>query len=101
MKVAVPVFESRDGLKIAPHFGKAKKFCIFDLESGDSTLIDVPEAEKGRGRIVAEILSRENVRLVICRSIGDGAREKLKEVGIEVRVTDKSNPEEAVEEVRS
>ncbi|AAB90572.1 MULTISPECIES: NifB/NifX family molybdenum-iron cluster-binding protein [Archaeoglobus] len=100
MRVAMPILDQKDGLRVAPHFGKARRFYILDLESGKSSVVEIPEAEKGRGRMIAEILREKGVSVVVCRNIGEGALERLKEAGIEVRKTDKSNPDDAVEDLR-
>lgn len=98
MKVALPVIEQKGkGYWVSPHFGKARKFYIFDTESGEAKIVDLPEVERGRGRLIAETLKREGVEFVFCREIGEGAKEKLEEVGIEVRSTGMSRVEEVVE----
>lgn len=95
MKVAIPVIKEL----VAPHFGKAKALYIFDTESGENYSKEIPEIGKGkgRGRIIAEMLRREGVKVIICKNIGEGAREKLIEAGIEVRKTNAKRVVEVAE----
>ena len=88
MKVAAPVLEKGvDGKKlINPHFGKSKLFAVVDTETGELKVLKNPatEQEKGRGRLIAEILYREGVEVLLVKDIGEGAFEKISSRGIRV-----------------
>ncbi len=68
--------------KIFPHFGKTRQFKIYETQ-GDrivsSRIVDVV----GSGHsALGDFLKNQGVQMIVCGSIGDGARMKLMEQGI-------------------
>ena len=80
------------------HFGKTKEFAIFDIE--ESKVVDnniLPVIGSGHGAL-AGLLKANNVDLVICGGIGEGARDALTELGIKYIAGVQGNVRHAVEE---
>ena len=80
------------------HFGKTKEFAIFDIE--ESKVVDnnlLPVIGSGHGAL-AGLLKANNVDLVICGGIGEGARNALTDLGIKYIAGVQGNVRHAVEE---
>lgn len=80
------------------HFGKTKEFAIFDIE--ESKVVDnniLPVVGSGHGAL-AGLLKANNVDLVICGGIGEGARNALTDLGIKYIAGVQGNVRHAVEE---
>lgn len=64
------------------HFGHTKQLKIYNIENQnivEEKILDV--SESGHGALV-EILCKNNVEVLICGGIGDGAKEGLKKANI-------------------
>ncbi len=80
------------------HFGKTKEFAIFDIE--ESKVVDnhiLTVVGEGHGAL-AKLLKDNNVDLVICGGIGEGARDALTGFGIKFIAGVQGNVRHAVEE---
>lgn len=77
-KIAVPW---EDG-EVFQHFGRAQCFKLYHV-SGEKTIhTEILESGGYSRRMLAELLSNQNVKIVICGGIGAGARNALAERGI-------------------
>lgn len=80
MKIAVTY---EDG-KVFQHFGHTEKFKIYEVEDGSiASEIILDTNGSGHGAL-AGILKKNNVDTLICGGIGGGAKNALKEAGIEL-----------------
>jgi predicted Fe-Mo cluster-binding NifX family protein len=89
MRVALPVAESRGGLYLIPHFGRAGKFAVVEI-SGEWRVVEVFDNPGlrleggGRAEAIAEALSARGVSTVIVYEIGPGAFNRLKARGFRI-----------------
>lgn len=101
MRVLVPVIPVKDELLLSPHFGRAVAFALFEIE-GDSYRFELhrnpvpPQQERGRGRSVVTFVSKLKPEVIIAKSIGPGAFEKMRALGIKVVKSEDRSAEEAV-----
>lgn len=80
MKIAIP----SDNGQIFGHFGHAEAFQIYSIENG-SIVSTVEVATEGSGHdAISAFLKNQNIDLVICANIGDGAVNALESNGIKV-----------------
>jgi len=86
-RVAIPIDENGNyvGDLNAPYFK------IVDLKTGRSWKIrnEFWNAQKMKGYLIAELLSRNGVDEVIVKRIGEGAKNHLKSRGIAIRISEK------------
>ena len=73
MKIAVP-YENGEGF---PHFGHAAEFKIYTAEDFKPIESEIVKIEDASHEAVAGYLKKRGVDLLICDSIGDGAREAV------------------------
>ncbi len=89
MRVALPVAESRGGIYLIPHFGRAGKFAVVEA-SGEWRVVEVFDNPglrlegRGRAEAIAEALSARGVSTVIVYEIGPGAFSRLKARGFRI-----------------
>ena len=97
MRIAVTFLAGQ----IFGHFGKTKEFAIFDIE--DKKVVDNHIlAVNGEGHAaLAVLLKQNNVNVVICGGIGEGASNALSQYNIEVVAGVQGNVRHAVEEYLS
>ena len=92
MRIAV-TYENDE---IFQHFGHSEAFKLYDVEDGKVVNSQVVEAS-GRGHgALAGMMSENDVKVVICGGIGDGATSALADAGIEVFSGAKGSCDEAV-----
>ena len=93
MRIAIPV----ENEEVFQHFGHSSTFRFFDvMDDGSKTIHDA--AVQGEGHdAVAEWLKAQNVQLVICGGIGDGAVSALRDVGILLCSGASGNAEECLD----
>ena len=95
MRVAVAY---DDGL-VYQHFGKTKRFKIYDIEKGKTILATtIHVGESGHGAL-ADILKKCGVEALICGGIGSGAKRALSEVGIDLYCGVKGETDNAISEL--
>ena len=70
----------KDG-SVFQHFGQTRQFKVFDTENNDSAILDSGEYSHGS---LATLLEMNGIEALLCGGIGDGARNMLKNRGIEV-----------------
>ncbi|NMC61655.1 MAG: dinitrogenase iron-molybdenum cofactor biosynthesis protein [SAR324 cluster bacterium] len=104
MKIAFT--SSGDNLRapLNPHFGRAPKFLIYDLENGDFEIIDNRQnlnAVQGAGIQSAETVSASKVGAVVTGHCGPKAFQALNLAGIKVFHTDSETIAEAIEKYKS
>ncbi len=82
MKIAIP---TRDNC-VDDHFGHCAYYSIYEIEQGKVISNETLESPKGCGckSNIAVTLKGIGVELMIAGSMGDGAKNKLTESGIEV-----------------
>ena len=73
MKIAVP-YENGE---VFPHFGHAAEFKIYTAEDFKPIESEIVKIEDASHEAVAGYLKKRGVDLLICDSIGDGAREAV------------------------
>ena len=99
MRVAIPCDEPDINAPIAPHFGRAKYFCIY--ENGTRRIIENPggKAMRRAGVVAANALVREKVDAVVAKSVGPNSSRILEAAGIRIILTTANTPAEAVREL--
>ncbi len=85
-RIAIPVDENGNYVGDL----NARFFNIIDLKSGRSWKIqnDFWNAQKMKGYLIAELLSRNKVDAIVVRRIGEGAKNHLKSRGIMIKLVD-------------
>lgn len=92
-KIAV-TFEDQE---IFQHFGKSKRFAVYTAENNvirERMILDC--GESGHSAL-AELLDKNDIDVLICGGIGGGAKDALKQRGIELVAGAQGNADEAVE----
>lgn len=69
---------------VGQHFGRTEQFKIYDVENGEVKTARVIDTNGTGHRALAGFLRAAEVETLICGGIGMGARNALKEVGIEL-----------------
>lgn len=80
MKIAV----TTEGTNIFQHFGQCKQFTMYETENSEikgKTLLDA--GENGHSAL-ATLLGANQVDLLICGGIGQGAKDALKSAGVQL-----------------
>lgn len=93
MKIAV----AYDNGNIFQHFGRTESFKLYEVE--DNTVISsevIGSNGIGHGAL-AGLLAEQNVDVLICGGIGEGAQSALAEAGVELCSGAEGNADEAVE----
>jgi len=82
MKIACP---TRDGI-IDDHFGHCAYYTLFTVENGKITAEETMDSPQGCGckSGIAPVLAEAGVMVMCAGSMGDGAKNVLNAVGIEV-----------------
>ena len=82
MRIALPTSE-KGSLEnpVAPHFGWAKNYLIFDTKTKEFEIFSNSEIS-GRKELPPEFLNKLGVKVVICFGLGRKAFDKFKEFGI-------------------
>lgn len=98
MKTCIPVSEDR-GLQspINEHFGKAPFHFIVDIDTGTSETVAKEEGCDGHCAPI-QLLIDKGVRQVLCKKIGQGASDKFRQSGIDVKRTTAFTVQEALVE---
>lgn len=78
MRIAVP-YEKEE---IFPHFGKAERFKIYDVEKGEILFATVVNTNGSGGGALPDILKKLSVNVLICGGIGSGACRALEGAGV-------------------
>ena len=82
---------------IFQHFGKTEEFKVYSIEGGKVLSREVLSTNgKGHGEL-ANVLVALNVSKLICGGIGQGAKDALANVGIEVYGGTQGNADELVQ----
>ena len=84
MKIAIPT-DNGNGLKdaVAEHFGRAKSFLIYDMETKTSNVYPNPEATGG-SQLPPDFLYSQGVDAVVVFSLGPMAYNKFKDYRIKM-----------------
>lgn len=84
MKIAIPT-NNKKGLdyKVAEHFGRAKRFLIYDTEKRDFQTEENPEV-LGLPELPPDFLHRQGANVIIVFSLGQRAYEKFKNYNIKI-----------------
>ncbi|TKJ42844.1 iron-molybdenum cofactor biosynthesis protein [candidate division TA06 bacterium B3_TA06] len=102
MKIAVP---TDDGKTISQHFGRARSFAIFEVESGEITSKQLIESNtphsgshsgQGHGAGGWFMPALQGCEVIIATSMGRRAISYFEEAGIKPVFTDLTDAEEAV-----
>jgi len=88
MKIAAPVVlanvKGEKKLLVAPHFGKAQNFAIYDEEKNEIILLDTQLPERGKGKFFRFLFNRLNINSILVKSMGVGAYNSIKSLGIKI-----------------
>lgn len=99
MKIAFPTAGSSLDSTIEDVFGRAKGFLIYDTETNEIKTIDNTSnlsAAHGVGMKSAEIISRADINVIVCKNCGPKAKDVLESAGVKIIVTDESSISEAI-----
>lgn len=80
MKIAV----TTQGNQVFQHFGQCKAFTVYEVEHGEIKGKTILDAGRDGHAALAGILKGAGVNLLICGGIGDGAKQMLASVGIDL-----------------
>lgn len=80
MKIAV----AAENGEVFQHFGKTKQFGVFTVEDGEIASFQVLDASENGHGALAGLLKQNGVAVVICGGIGQGAKDALRENGVEL-----------------
>ena len=80
MKIAV-TFENG---QVFQHFGHTETFKIYDIEDGKVVASEVIGSNGSGHGALAGLLAQQDIKVLICGGLGDGAKNALTEAGIEV-----------------
>ena len=92
MKIAV----TYDQGTVFQHFGHSKQFKIYEVANDQITASQVVESGANGHDAIASFLVLQNVDVVICGGMGDGAQQALSEAGIEICTGAEGDADEAV-----
>lgn len=98
MRLGMPTVNERGlGALLSPHFGSAPYFTLVDVETGEVEVVENEHArhEHGRCRPTASLVGRR-LDAVLCRGLGRGAHERLREAGLRVYLTGAMDVADAV-----
>jgi len=88
MKIASPVvladIKGEKKLLVAPHFGKAQNFAIYDKEKDEILLLDTQIPERGKGKFFKSLISRLGIDIVLVKSMGIGAYNSIRSLGVKI-----------------
>jgi len=104
MKIAVTASGEALGSPVDPRFGRAAKFILVDLDSGELQCHDnagCQDAAQGAGIQAAKTVSRFGVGAVITGHCGPNAFRALRAAGIQVVVGASGTVADAVESFKS
>ena len=93
MKIAV----THENGNVFGHFGKTKEFKVYEVEGGSIMSCDILPVEGEGHSALAGFLSDNDVEIVICGGLGNGAQNALDEAGIVVVAGASGNTDDAVE----
>lgn len=80
MKIAV----TYDNGQIFQHFGHTETFKVYDVEDGAVVSSEVIGSNGSGHGALAGLLAQQDIKVLICGGLGDGAKNALTEAGIEV-----------------
>jgi len=85
MKICIPTYEM-NGLDetVCGHFGRAPTFTVVDIESGAVNTISNTGEHFGGSGLLPEMLSKEEIRVMLCGGLGPKAIAMFEEFEIEV-----------------
>ena len=93
MKIAV-TFENG---QVFQHFGHTETFKIYDIEDGKVVASEVIGSNGSGHGALAGLLAQQDIKVLICGGLGDGAKNALTEAGIEVFSGAQGNADAAVD----
>jgi predicted Fe-Mo cluster-binding NifX family protein len=103
MKIAVTTSGESLDAPLDPRFGRAKKFLLYDTDSGKFELIDNVQnlnAPQGAGIQAAQNVSRLGAEVVITGNCGPKAYKTLTAAGIKVVIEAEGSVVQAIEKFR-
>ena len=98
MKICIPA-ETKNGLlsKVYGHFGSAPYFFIYDTNEKNYTMLENTNSHHSHGSCrPLQYLKAYGFDTVICRGMGQGAFQKLKEAGIKIFVCEEETAEDVL-----
>lgn len=93
MKIAV-TYENGN---VFQHFGHTEAFKLYDVEDGNVVSSEVIESYGAGHSALAGLLAQQDIKVLICGGLGDGAKNALTEAGIEVFSGAQGDADSAVE----
>ncbi|MBN2345255.1 MAG: NifB/NifX family molybdenum-iron cluster-binding protein [Candidatus Aminicenantes bacterium] len=104
MKIAFSTSGHDLDAPIDVRFGRAPKFLIYDLESGNFTVIDNQQnlnASQGAGIQSAETVARSGAKALVSGHCGPNAFRVLKAAGVKIYNSDAATVAEALEKFKA
>ena len=93
MKIAV----TYENGQVFQHFGHTETFKIYDIEDGKVVASEVIGSNGSGHGALAGLLAQQDIKVLICGGLGDGAKNALTEAGIEVFSGAQGNADAAVD----
>ena len=92
MKVAV----TYDNGNVFQHFGHTERVKIYDIENGNIVSEKIEDTSTTGHSLLVEFLKNNDIKVLICGGIGQGAINALKESGIELYSGNEGNTDNIV-----
>lgn len=93
MRIAVCYEEG----KVFYHVGDAKEFKVYEIENGQVIKTDILETTGNGRKMVLDFATEHKVNVIICGNVCSGAKDALKEIGVETFGCITGSADEAVE----
>lgn len=98
MKICIPTMGNKGmGDIVGEHFGRVPTYTIVDSETNEVKVVPNTSDHMGGQGHPPEIMSRENVNVMICRGLGRRAITMFNDFGIEVYIGASGTVKEAID----
>ncbi len=84
--------------KVFQHFGHTEKIKIYEIKNGDIVSEDIIDTSASGHEKLVEFLQKNNIEVLICGGIGEGAKNALSEAGIQLYGGVSGNIEEVIKD---
>jgi len=86
---------------VGEHFGRVPSYTIFDVETGETRVVDNTSEHMGGAGYPAEILAKLEIDALLCRGLGRRAIQMLCDRGIRVFIDASGTARQAIEAWRA
>jgi len=102
MRLGIPTMgNSGFNEEICPHFGRAPNFTIVDTDLNEVEIVPNTSDHMGGSGKPPELMSENDVDVMLCSNLGPRAIDMFEKVGIEVYIGAGETVEEAIEDWKS